>query len=97
MAAAEVPRRRLSYSVARDLPAVPVRQLFGRQPLGRLEIGALGVGDREQATLAVLVVGDAEQLGYFLLTTTNQMQRRPAGAEAARPQRQAVAPHRREQ
>jgi len=51
--------------------------------LGRLEIGAIGVGDREQATLAVLVVGDAEQLGYLLLTATNQMQRRPAGAEPA--------------
>lgn len=43
---------------AADLPAVPVGELLSGQPPGRLEVGPDGVGDREQAALAVLLVRD---------------------------------------
>jgi len=53
------------------LPGVPVGDLGGGQPPGRAEVGALGVGDREQAALAVVVEGDAEDLGGPLLAVAD--------------------------
>ena len=74
-----------------------MRQLLGRQPLGQLEVGALGVGDREQPALGVLLVRDTEQVGGLLLALADQVQRGPGRAKTALPQRQHVAPDGRKQ
>src|SRR6476659_8875030 len=81
----------------RDSPIVPVRDLLGGQPLGRPEVGALGVGDREQAGLAVLVERDAEEFGGLLLAIADEMQRRPSRSQTAGTQSQHEAPGRRQQ
>src|ERR1700759_4136585 len=89
--------RRGGSTATAGLPAVPVREAVGGQPLGGTEVGALGVGDREQPALAVLVVRDAEDVGHLALAVVEQVQRRPAGAQPTGTQRQAEAPDGREQ
>ena len=74
-----------------------MRQLLGRQPLGQLEVGALGVGDREQPALGVLLVRDTEQVGGLLLALADQVQRGPGRTQTALAQRQHVAPDGRKQ
>ena len=69
-------------------------RLLGGQALGRPEVGALGVGDRKQPALAVLVVGDAEHVSHLLLAVTEQVQRGPARTQSAGAQRQAETPDR---
>src|SRR5512135_3747485 len=89
------PWRRLSarpHGLNAGSPAVEMRDLLDWQPLGRLEVGALGVGDREQTALPVTLVRDAEQLGGPALAVAEQMQRRPRRTQSARPQREHVAP-----
>ena len=68
-------------------PAVPVRELFCGDPLGRPEVGALRIGDREQATLAVLLERDAEDFGGLLFAIADQMQGRPRRTQPAPAQR----------
>ena len=41
-------------------------EVVGGDAGGGLEVGALGVGDREEAGLGPALVGDAEQLGRLL-------------------------------
>src|SRR3954447_5748643 len=74
-----------------------MRELLCGQALGLLELRALGVGDREQAALAVLLERDTEDLGGQLLALADEVQRRPRRPEAARAQREHVTPHRGEQ
>ena len=74
------------------LPAVPVDHRVQRSPHRRLEVRADRVGDRDQRRLHHLVVGDPEQFRRLLLV--RKVERRPDGAEPARPSGEHEAPRR---
>lgn len=46
-----------------ELPSVPMSQLLGGQAPGEFEVRALGVGDRKEPGLGVVVERDAQQIG----------------------------------
>ena len=84
-----IPARR---AVAVGVPLVPVDDLIQRRPLRRLELGAEGIGDRQQANLHD-AIRNAQQLCRLRLVLQVQGgQHRP---EPAGPQCQLKAPDRR--